>query len=369
MSAGQIQLFDPRGQYERMRADIDARVQKVLSDGRYVLGPEVAELETALAAATGAPHAITVANGTDALTIALVAARIGYGDAVFLPSFTFVATAGAVLAAGAKPVFCDVDAATLTLDPDDLARRIADCTDLRPRAVIPVDLFGLPADYARIAEVADAHDLLILADAAQSYGARQHDRTVGAIAPVTATSFYPTKPLGCFGDGGAVFVHDDALASRIRIMRSQGSDDVPGHNSRLDTLQATILLAKLDGVEADRTRRAAIAAHYDAAFSDTFDLQIAPPAHVSAHAVYAIFSPERDKIHATLADNGIASRAYYATPTHLLPAYSGYSQGPGSLPVTESLSTRILALPMHAELSDADADRVCETTLRAIRTA
>jgi len=364
-----IPLFDVQAQYARLRPRIDARMRAVLAHGGYVLGPEVGELEAALAATAGAAQAVSVGNGTDALLIALLAEGIGPGDAVFVPAFTFVATAGAVVSAGATPVFCDVDPARFTLDPGDLERRIAGLpAGLRPRAVIPVDLFGVPADYAAIAAIAARHGLHLIADAAQSLGASVAGMPVGALAPVTATSFYPTKPLGALGDGGAIFTDDAARAERMRAIRVHGGGRMHGMNSRLDTLQAAVLLAKLESFDADRARRAAIAARYDAALAGHVDLQRAPAGVASAHAVYAILGDARDALQAALAEAGIATRAYYATPLHLMPMMRPYSAGPGSLPVTERHCARILALPIYADLDDAGADRVCRTARTALET-
>ncbi len=367
MAPHPIPLFDPQAQYFRLRAEIDARLRAVLEHGRFILGPEVTELEQALAARAEVDHVVTVGNGTDALTIALMAEGIGPGDAVFVPAFTFVATAGAVIAAGATPVFCDVDRSSFNLDPQDLARRVAELpAGLTARAVIPVDLFGQPADYPALREVAQAHGLFVVADAAQSMGGAHEGRPVGSLAPVTATSFYPTKPLGALGDGGALFTSDAERAARMRAIRVHGGPDRAGLNSRLDTLQAAALLVKLETIEADRARRDAIATRYDVAFSGGVGRQICPAGVQTAHAVYAILTDRRDAIRAALESRGIASRAYYATPLHLMPAMQRASGGPPSLPVTEWLSARILALPIYAELTDGDADRVAEAVLDAL---
>ncbi|QBF32702.1 DegT/DnrJ/EryC1/StrS aminotransferase family protein [Thalassococcus sp. S3] len=359
MTARRIPLFDVQAQYVRHRADIDARLQSVLDHGGFILGPEVGELETALARKAGIDHAVTVGNGTDALLIALIEAGIGPGDAVFLPAFTFVATAGAVISAGARPVFCDVDRETFNLDPADLARRIEEFSgDARPRAVMAVDLFGQPAEYGRLKEIAAEHGMEVLSDAAQSFGAALEGAPVGSLAPVTATSFYPTKPLGAFGDGGALFTQDADRAARMRAIRAHGNDEMHGMNSRLDTMQASVLLAKLASFDADRSRRAEIAGHYDAQLSDYVALQKSRKGLTNAHAVYAVLSDRRDALRSMLSDKGIDSRAYYATPLHLTPPMRPYSEGRGSLPNTEWLSRRILALPIYAELSDHDVERV-----------
>ncbi|MEM9784661.1 MAG: DegT/DnrJ/EryC1/StrS family aminotransferase [Pseudomonadota bacterium] len=367
MTTDPIPLFDPQAQYARLRPAIDRRIHDVLEGGRYVLGAEVDEFEAALADLAGVDHAVTVANGTDALLIALLADGIGPGDAVFVPSFTFIATAGAVVAAGATPVFCDVDASTFNLDPGDLTRALAELPGhLRARAVIPVDLFGQPADYAGILEVAAAHDLLVLSDAAQSLGGALRGVPVGGIAPVTATSFYPTKPLGAFGDGGAILTDDGERAARMRDIRVHGGGRVAGLNSRLDTLQAAVLLAKLESFAADRDRRAEIATQYEAAFDGLVGRQQCPSDTVSAFAVYVILHENRDALQAALNHRGISSRAYYATPLHRTASMRRFHGGYGDLPGTDWLSERILALPIYPDLDDRDVARIRETVLSTV---
>ena len=362
-----IPLFDVKAQYERLRSEIDEGVQRVLSHGGYILGTEVRTLEAALSARLGGTQTVSVGNGTDALLVALLSEGIGPGDAVFVPAFTFIATAGAVVSAGAVPVFCDVDPETFCLDPRDLARQIDGLAEgLTPRAVIPVDLFGQPADYPAIAEVSAAHSLLVIADAAQSMGAALNGAPVGDLAPVTATSFYPTKPLGGFGDGGAVFTRDTERADRMRLIRTHGGEQIDGMNSRLDTLQAAILLEKLKIFDDDRQRRAQIAAMYDEALAPHLRLQICPAGAESARAVYAVITDKRDALQAALTEAGIATRAYYSTPLHLTNAMRRFSGGPGTLPVTEHLGPRILAIPIFAELSEADVARVTDTVIAAV---
>jgi dTDP-4-amino-4,6-dideoxygalactose transaminase len=359
----------------RLRPDLERRLRGVLDHGAFILGPEVGQLEEELAAFTGARHAICVSSGTDALLISLLAEGVGPGDAVFVPALTFVATAGAVLAAGATPVFCDVDPATFCLDARDLARRVlALPARLRPRAVIPVDLFGQPAGYPDIAGVAERCGLFVLADAAQSFGGTFGGRRVGRLAAASATSFFPTKPLGGFGDGGAVFTDDDALAARVRAIRVHGQNESgvferPGLNGRLDTLQAAVLLAKLDAFEADLARRAAIATRYDGALGGHVGLQTHPPGSASAHAVYAILCDERDRVRTALANRDIGTRIYYETPLHRLPAMQGAAACDIDCPVSEDLCRRILCLPIYPDLSDAAIDRVCAAIVEAVEHA
>ena len=360
-----IPFIDLKAQYAALKADIDARVQAVLDHGQYIMGPEVAELERQLAAFAGARHAITVANGTDALLIALMAWGVGPGDAVFLPGLTFTATAEAPLLLGATPVFVDVDPDRFTLDPADLERRIAAVRAtgrLRPKVVIPVDLYGLPADYPRIAAVAEG--LHVLADAAQSFGASAGGRRVGTLAPVTATSFFPAKPLGCYGDGGALLTDDDDLAGLMRSLRVHGAGshkyDIVrvGVNSRLDTLQAAVLLAKLPVFAEEIERREALACRYDTGLSDLARIPHRPPGLRSAWAQYTLQHEARDRLAARLQAAGVPTAVHYPHPMHLQPAYAAHGAGAGSLPVSERLCNQVLSLPMHPYMDAATADRI-----------
>ncbi len=369
-----IELNDLGAQYARLKPRIDARISAVLEHGRFILGPEVAEFETALAAFAGAGYAVGVASGTDALLIALMAEGIGPGDAVFLPAFTFTATAEVVVQCGAEPVFCDVDPRDFTIDTGDLERRIAALAGrgrLVPRAVIAVDLFGLPADYDAIGRIAAEHDLFILADAAQSFGGRLGERRVGTLAPATATSFFPAKPLGCYGDGGALLTDDAERAALYRSIRAHGRGEAKydiariGLNSRLDTLQAAILLAKLEVFEEELAARTRLARLYDVGLGDAVTTPVRVPGRHSAWAQYAILVENRDAVAAALAADNVASAVYYPRPMHLQPAYARFGDGPGSLPVSEDLCRRILCLPMHAYLDETDAERVVAT----VRTA
>lgn len=372
-----IAFVDLKAQYARLKSDIDARIAAVLQHGRFILGPEVAEFEAALARFSGAAEAVTCSNGTDALLIALMAEEIGPGDAVFAPSFTFTATAEVVLLLGATPVFVDVDPRSFNLDPADLEQRIEAVRregKLKPRAILAVDLFGLPADYGDMQTLADRHGMFLLADAAQSFGARLGGRRVGTLAPVTATSFFPAKPLGCYGDGGALLTDDPDRAARYRSIRAHGKGtakyDVArvGLNARLDTLQAAILLAKLDVFEEELAAREALARRYDALLGGS---GVTPPARYpdkeSAWAQYSILLDDRDAVAASLKAQGVPTAVYYPRPMHLQPAYERFGDGPGSLPVSETLCARILSLPFHPYMNDATADRVCTTLKAALR--
>lgn len=370
-----LPFVDLKAQYARLKPRMDARMRAVLDHGQFILGPEVVELEAELVRFSGAAHAITVSSGTVALTISLMAEGIGPGDAVFVPAFTFAATAGPVLAVGATPVFCDVGPDTFNMDPADLERAVADVLaggSLRPRAVIPVDLFGLPADYAAINAVADAHGLFVLADAAQSFGASRDASRVGRLAAVTTTSFFPSKPLGCYGDGGAIFTDD---AGRAEVMRSirvhgQGADGACarlGMNGRLDTLQAAALLAKLEAFEDEIRSRESLARRYDQALRGAVTLPARIEGAASVWAHYSIVVDNRDGLRDALAARGIPARVYYPSPLHLQPAFRDYGGGPGSLPVSEELSRRILSLPIYPDLDEATVDRISDAVIAALK--
>lgn len=371
-----IPFVDLAAQYRRIKADVDRRIHAVLDHGRFILGPEVDELERALADRADCRHAIACASGTDALLMALMAEGVGAGDAVFLPAFTFTATAEVVLMAGATPVFVDVDPRTFNVDPGHLAH-MADETAragrLRPRMVIAVDLFGQPADYPALDGIARTHGMTVLADAAQSFGGALGNRPVGSLAPVTATSFYPAKPLGAYGDGGAVFCDDDATAAVLRSIRAhgQGEDryDIVrlGINGRLDTLQAAVLLAKLEVFDDELATRERLARRYDDALAGLVEIPARVPDSRSAWAQYSILLDGRDRVAAGLKAAGVPTAIYYPLPMHLQPAYRRHGRGEGSLPVAEALCGRILSLPMHAYLDAATADRIVAELGRAVR--
>ncbi len=370
-----LPFVDLKAQYARLKPRMDARIRAVLDHGQFILGPEVQELEAEFVRFSGAAHAITVSSGTVALTISLMAEGIGPGDAVFVPAFTFAATAEPVLAVGATPVFCDVGPDTFNMDPVDLERAVADVLaggSLRPRAVIPVDLFGLPADYAAINAVADAHGLFVLADAAQSFGASRDTSRVGRLAAVTTTSFFPSKPLGCYGDGGAIFTDDAGRADVMRSIRvhGQGADGACarlGMNGRLDTLQAAALLVKLEAFEDEIKARESLARHYDQSLRGTVTLPARIEGSASVWAHYSIVVDNRDALRDALAARGIPARVYYPSPLHLQPAFRDYGGGPGSLPVSEELSRRILSLPIYPDLDEATVDRISDAVITALK--
>jgi UDP-2-acetamido-2-deoxy-ribo-hexuluronate aminotransferase len=370
-----IQFTGLQQQGALLRASIEARIGKVLSHGQFIMGPEVAELEGALRKFCGAKHCISVANGTDALQIAMMAKNIGPGDAVLVPSFTYTATAEAILVLGAVPVFVEVDGDTFNIDCSKLEGRIADAKSkgLRPAAIIAVDLFGLPANFTELNAIANRHGLFLLADAAQSFGARTASGAhVGTLAPVTTTSFFPAKPLGCYGDGGAIFTEDDQLAAVMRSIRVHGQgtekyDTVRvGLNSRLDTIQAAVLLSKLEVFAAEIAKRNELAAIYEGRLSNVVKTPRKPDGVVSAWAQYTVRVKNRDHVQKALKDLKVPTAVYYPKPMHLQPAYAAYGDGPGSLPLSEQLSQEVLSLPMNPYYSPADAEAVCDAVTKTI---
>lgn len=359
-------------QQDRIRCEIEAGIARVLEHGHYIQGPEVAEIEKRLAAFCGASHCITCANGTDALQIALMALNIGPGDAVFVPSFTYTATAEVILLLGARPIFVEVDAETFNIDLDDAERaieRVRSGGVLRPAALMTVDLFGQPVDYDHARALADTYGLAFISDAAQGFGASYKGRRVGsALAHITTTSFFPAKPLGCYGDGGALFTGDAALAEVIRSICLHGKGDDKydvvrlGVNSRLDTLQAAILLPKLAIFADEIEKRHEVALTYTARLQGKIATPLMPSGEDRfAWAQYTIKVDARDEVQARLKASGTPSNIYYPTPMHLQPAYRDFGEGKGSLPVSEELSRTVLSLPMHPYLTTEEVGRVCDT--------
>lgn len=356
-------------QAARLRSQIDINIAQVLDHGQFIMGPEVVQFERKLEAFCGAKHAIAVANGTDALQIALMAAKVGPGDAVYVPSFTYTATAEVILVLGARPVFVDVDLATFNIDCADLARKIkaTDRSKLNPKAIISVDLFGLPADSDALNVIAKEHNLFLISDAAQSFGAQNSaGRNVGTLASVTTTSFFPAKPLGCYGDGGAIFTDDDDLAKAMRSIRVHGQGSAKyetvrvGMNSRLDTLQAAILLAKIDIFAEEIDRRNRLADRYSDALKNVVIVPAKPKGTISAWAQYTLRVQHRDTFQEVLSEAGVPTAIYYPLPMHLQPAYREFGSGVGSLPASEQLSREVISLPMNPYWTDDDLRRVVE---------
>jgi dTDP-4-amino-4,6-dideoxygalactose transaminase len=375
-----IAFIDLAAQQARIKPAIDAAIAGVLAHGAYVMGPEVREFEQKLAAFCAAPRALSCANGTDALALPLIAWEIGAGDAVFCPAFTFAATPEVVPWTGATPVFVDILPGTFNIDPahlDAAVRATLAEGRLRPAAAIAVDLFGQPADYPALADVCRRHGLKLIADSAQGFGCTLNGRHPIAWADVATTSFFPAKPLGCYGDGGAVLTHDDALWERMDSLRVHGKAvacdaDPRGHdpkylnarigmNSRLDTLQAAILLAKLEIFEDEIARRQAIADRYAAGLADVC---LSVPRIVgggrSTWAQYVVEHRDRDGLAAHLKAKGVPTAVYYPVPMHRQAPYAHYPQGPGGLPVSDAKSTTVLALPMHPYLAPDVQDLIIE---------
>ena len=371
-----IEFTGLRPQGDRLRPNILKRLEGALSHGKYIMGPEVGELEQQLAAFCGAKHAITVANGTDALQIALMSAGIQAGDHVLVPSFTYTATAEVILVLGATPVFVDVEPDTFNLDCADLERRIEahDSAKGPLKAIIAVDLFGRPANWPALNAIAKRHGLFLVADAAQSFGGRSPEGAVGTLAPVTTANFFPAKPLGCYGDGGAIFTDDDHLAEIIRSIRVHGQGVQKyetvrvGVNSRLDTLQAAVLLAKLEVFAEELENRDALAKAYNRALHTLVETPQMPADEDlrSAWAQYTIKVDERDAFKAALMAQGVPTAIYYPLPMHLQPAYAAYGGGVGSLPVSEVLCEQVISLPMNPYWTKGDLDAVCAAVRDAV---
>ncbi len=370
-------FVDLQAQYQAHKENIDGAIQTVLNHGRFIMGPEVAELESALCQFAGAKHAIGCSSGTDALVLIMMGEDIGPGDAVFVPAFTFTATAEVPLLLGATPVFVDVDPDDFNIDCDDLERRIEAVIaggTLTPRAVLAVDLFGLPVDYDRLHAITERYDLKVWGDAAQSFGGAMGEHKVGTLCRATATSFFPAKPLGCYGDGGAVLTDDDTLAERMQSIRAHGKGGAKydivrvGLNARLDTIQAAVLLAKLPNFSGELERREAIASRYDELLSGVVKTPSRYQGRVSAWAQYTVKLPadRRDDVSAKLREAGIPTAIYYPMPMHMQTAYRSYGDGEGSIPVSEQLSGEVLSLPMHPYMADADIERVAEALTRAV---
>ncbi|MFT8896894.1 MAG: DegT/DnrJ/EryC1/StrS family aminotransferase [Acetobacter sp.] len=364
-----IAFLDLPAQQRRLGAPLKQRIDAVLEHCRFVLGPEVTELEERLAAWSGVGHCVGVSSGTDALQIVMMAENIGPGDAVFLPAFTYTATAEVPLVLGATPVFVDVEPATFQIDPDNLRQRIEKVRKdgkLKPRAIVGVDLFGQPAPWEALREIASDYGLFLMDDCAQSFGGAYHGRNLGAEAVATTLSFFPSKPLGGYGDGGAILTDDAERADLYRSLRTHGEGKTryevlrTGMNGRLDTLQAAVLLAKLDVFKEELARRDAIANAYDAGLKDLVTVPARVPDSVSAWAIYSVLltdSAERSATQERLKAAGVPSAIYYPLPLHHQPAYRDHHDGV-ALPVSESLAQRILALPIHPELTDAEVARV-----------
>ncbi|MEZ9128858.1 DegT/DnrJ/EryC1/StrS family aminotransferase [Vibrio splendidus] len=355
-----MHFIDLQAQYNHLKDRIDERIRKVLDHGRYIMGPEVHELEDKLAEYVGVKHAITCANGTDALTLAMMAIGVSEGDAVFCPTFTFFATAETIAYEGATPVFVDSDRATYNICTKDLEEQIKKVIKeglLKPKAIISVDLFGLPANYPEITLIAKKYDLKVIEDAAQGFGGTINGKRAGSFGDLATTSFFPAKPLGCYGDGGAIFTNDDEYAELIKSYRVHGKgsnkyDNVRiGMNSRLDTIQAAILLEKLAEFPTELVNRNIAAENYNSTLNPEYTLPLVPNGYTSSWAQYSILVECREEVIKEYATKNIPTMIYYEKCLHLQGAFEYLGHSEGDFPVAESLSKKILSLPMHGYLS------------------
>ncbi len=370
-----IPFIDLAAQRARIGGAIDAALARVMEHGLFIMGPEVRDLEQRLADYCGVRHAVTCGNGTDALLLLLMARGVGRGDAVFLPAFTFTATAEVVALIGATPVFVDVDPTTFNMDTASLANAIAHHgAKLRPAAVIAVDLFGQPADYTEINRIAVEHGLFVIGDAAQSFGASLNNRRVGQLCHATATSFFPAKPLGCCGDGGAIMTDDDELADVCRSLRLHGKGghkyDILriGMNSRLDTLQAAILIEKLAIFDDEITTRNEAAERYTALLGEHVRTPVLAHGRTSVWAQYTVQVEGRDELAAAMKRAGVPTAVYYPNSLNRQTAYQEFPVAPGGVPNAEALSQRVLSLPMHPYLDEPTQQRIADALLGALTT-
>ena len=375
-----MQFRDLHAQYEALKPEIDAGIQAVINSSAFILGKPVAELEEKLAAYVGRKHCVGVANGTEALQLALMAYDVGPGDAVFTSDFTYFASAGCASIIGATPVLVDIDLDTFNMSPAALERAIQKTLEegkLKPRVIIPVDLFGLPANYPEIEAIARRYDLLILEDAAQGFGGQIDGKLACSFGDISATSFFPAKPLGCYGDGGAIFTDDDAIDARLRSLRASGKSPEDkydnrevGMNSRLDTLQAAILLPKFKAFaeyEVDAVNR--VAERYTAALKDKVVPPTVPAGYLSSWAQYTVLLPDRktrDRVQAALKEQGIPSMVYYPRGLHQQKAYAWMQLSDADYPNTLEATDRVLSLPMHPYLKPEDQDTVIRALLEAL---
>jgi len=374
MMSDSIAFIDLAAQRRRIGSRMDEAILRVVNHGGYIMGPEVKQFEADLSAFCGAKHVISCANGTDALALVLMAKRVKPGQAILCPSFTFAATAEVVAWLGAVPIFVDCLPETFNMDPASLEFGIntARQLGLKPVGVIPVDLFGQPADYDAIEAICAREDLWILCDAAQSFGASYRGRKLGTIGAATSTSFFPAKPLGCYGDGGAVFTNDDELAAIMRSLRvhGQGSDKYDnvriGMNGRLDTMQAAVLIEKLKIFPDEIAARDRVAKRYNEMLGDVVAVPVVAEGNTSVWAQYTMRVPNRDALAAALKAKGIPTAIYYPKPLHQQTAYSKFPCAGNGVPVSERLAGEVLSLPMHPYLEEAVQDRIIAAVREAL---
>lgn len=371
-----LPFIDLVSQKNRIKEKLDNAWARVLSHGHYILGPEVFELETQLEKFAKVPHVISCANGTDALFMVLMAYDIGPGDAVFVPSFTFAATAEVVALRGATPIFVDVKEDTFTICSHSLEESIhfvETKTSLKAKAIIPVDLFGQPADHTAIEALASAYNLIVIVDAAQSAGALYKGESTLTYGDVATTSFFPAKPLGCYGDGGAIFTKDPEIAAVLKSIRVHGQGETRYQNirlgvtGRLDTLQAAILLEKLAIFPDEIVARQRVADRYEEGLKDSVRTPILSKDRTSVWAQYTLQVKNRDLLQKELAEKGIPTMIYYPEPLHTQKPYQGFPVAPSGLPTTERLAQTVLSLPMHAYLQEQDQDYIIEHVQHALQ--
>ena len=362
------QFIDLAAQQKLIRSNIDNAIQRVLDHGQYIMGPEVKEFESKLIGYTGSKHALTCANGTDALSLVLMAWNIGPGDAVFVPSFTYIATAEAPAQLGATPFFVDVNEDTFNLDPNSFKQAIIDSRKLglNPAAVIPVDLFGQPASIDIISNIAKQEKIKVLIDGAQSFGGTSKNRKVGSMGDATTTSFFPAKPLGCYGDGGAIFTQNDSDAELINSIRLHGKgahkyENIRvGMNSRMDTIQAAILIEKLKIFPNELVERQRVADSYTNHMHHIVKTPVCDKTLTSAWAQYTLTIDNRDKVQKVLKSKNIPSIIYYPIPLSKQDGYLKYPSVTSGLNISNKLAKRVLSLPMHPYLKESEIDRISE---------
>lgn len=375
---GDIQFVDLAAQRARIGKAMDDAVLHAIHDGKYILGPQVTQIEKDLSAFCGAKHVITCANGTESLGLFLMAKGVRPGDTIFVPAFTFVATAEVVAWLGATAYFVDIDPDTFNICPNSLAAAIeeAKTKGMKPCGIIAVDLFGLPADYLAIEKIAKDHGMWVMSDAAQGFGGSINGKKIGTFGDVTSTSFFPAKPLGCYGDGGALMTDDDAMADLLRSLRFHGKgedkyDNVRiGMNSRLDTVQAAILIEKLKIFGEELDERQKVADRYTAALSDIVKTPKLPSGYTSAWAQYTLTLPEganRDAIIAACKAEGVPTMVYYPIPLSKQKGYAHFPSVSAGVPVSENLSQRVISLPMHPYLDNATQDYIIDVVRTALK--